>query len=142
MSTRDKHRETDVVSWCHAAQYDRDRIQGDSRRAIGMNKVLGITPANAIFAVAFLGSFGSMLLIPRPEPIVLLCLMVLMIVWAIVIQWWIAAGLLIAVLVPTLGFPDRVFCMALGLFCGLLIETAIWARRKPARFWRDFFFPQ
>lgn len=107
-----------------------------------MNKVLGITRANAIFAAASLGSFGLMLVIPRPEPIVLLCLMVLMIVWAIVIQWWIAAGFLIAVLVPTLSFADSVITMTLGLFCGFLIETAIWARRKPARFWSDVFFPQ
>jgi hypothetical protein len=97
-----------------------------------MNKV-GFTGASAIFAVALFGSWGMMLLINPSEPLVLLYWLIVMIVWAIVIQWWIVAGLLVGMLLSAEPF---------GLCCGLLMETAIWARRKPRGFWRNVFFPQ
>lgn len=107
-----------------------------------MSKVLRITRASAIFAVAFFGSFGMMFLIPRPEPIVLICWLILMIVWAIAIRWWIVAGLLTGILFSGSSFPDTLVSIAFGVLCGLAIETAIWTSRKPSGFWRNFFLPE
>jgi hypothetical protein len=104
-----------------------------------MNKILGITRANASFAVAYFASFAFLLWIRPTEPIVLLCWIFLMIVWAMVVQWWIVAGLLIGSILPG---PGEILLMLFGVFCGFLIETAIWGHRKRAGFWRDFFFPQ
>ena len=106
-----------------------------------MNKVLGMTRASAIFAVAFFGSFGMMLVIPRPEPIVVLSWMILMVVWAILIRWWIVAGLLTGILFSGSSFADTLVSITFGVFCGFVIETAIWTRRKPSGFWRNVFFP-
>jgi hypothetical protein len=107
-----------------------------------MNKILGMKRSYAIFASAFLGCFGLMLVIPRPEPIVLLCCVIVFIVWAIVIQWWIVAGLLVGILLPGSNVSELFISMTFGVFGGLMVETAIWARRKPTSFWRNFFFPQ
>ena len=103
-------------------------------------RIAGVTRRNAIFTVAFFGSF-ALLVYAKPNDRVVIIWLLSFIVWAAIIRWWILAGALGGLLfyqphLHDFDIAGRVFNVVFGALIGACIEAFIWVLfRWPVSRW-------